>query len=81
MPKDFVGLAPMSVLCARLCSALNPGIDDMDSPLGGGGGGEGGAWPPGISNRIRLLFREFVSELLQVRFSCAYFRDGKWGGG
>ena len=68
-PKDFLGLAPTSVLCQRISSVLNPGVEDLDSPLGGPGGAGGahvGVWAPGTAEKIRFLFREFVSELLQV---------------
>lgn len=66
MPKDFLGLAPMSVLCQRISSALNPGVEDLDCPLGGAGAGDVDVWAPGTAEKIRFLFREFVSELLQV---------------
>ncbi|CAM9783661.1 unnamed protein product [Scytosiphon promiscuus] len=67
VPKDFLGLAPMSILCARISSVLNPGVEDLDCPLGGGGGGSaiGGTSAAGTASKIRFLFREFVSELLQ----------------
>lgn len=64
-PKDLVGLAPMSVLCARLSSVLNPGVEDLDLPVLDSPSG-GGAWSAGTAERIRSLFGEFVSELLQV---------------
>lgn len=63
----------MSVLCARLCSVLNPGVEELDHPLAGGEVGEGGfmveasPWKAGTSDKIRFLFGEFTSELLQVR--------------
>lgn len=78
VPKDFLGLAPMSILCARISSVLNPGVEDLDCPLGGGGGGGGAAAVGGTSaggtaDNIRFLFREFVSELLQVRCAVSCF--------
>ncbi|CAN0001843.1 unnamed protein product, partial [Ectocarpus fasciculatus] len=64
VPKDFVGLAPLSIVCSRISSVLNPGVDDLDCPSGGGAGA-GGAWAAGTARTIRFLFREFISELLQ----------------
>lgn len=32
-PRDFVGLAPTSTLCARLSSALNPGLEEIDDDI------------------------------------------------
>lgn len=69
-PKDFVGLAPMSILCARLSSVWNPGVDDLDYPLveeGACAGAVSGTWSARTAGDIISLFREFVSELLQVR--------------
>lgn len=75
MPKDFLGLAPMSVLCQRISSVLNPGVENLDCPLGGAAGGAGGVdvWAPGTAVKIRFLFREFVSELLQVHTYASTF--------
>lgn len=69
-PKDFVGLAPMSILCARLSSVWNPGVDDLDYPLeeeGACAGAVSGTWSARTASDIISLFREFVAELLQVR--------------
>lgn len=63
-PDDFVGLAPMSVLCARLCSVLNPGVEMLDNP--GANGDSRVAWTSETSDTIGSYFREFMSELLQV---------------
>ncbi|CAM9333451.1 unnamed protein product [Ectocarpus sp. 4 AP-2014] len=66
VPKDFLGLAPMSVVCSRISSVLNPGVDDLDCPSRGGAGADaGGVWAAGTARIIRFLFREFISELLQ----------------
>ncbi|CAB1100395.1 unnamed protein product [Ectocarpus sp. CCAP 1310/34] len=66
VPKDFLGLAPMSVVCSRISSVLNPGVDDLDCPSNGGAGADaGGVWAAGTARTIRFLFREFISELLQ----------------
>lgn len=74
MPKDFLGLAPMSVLCQRISSVLNPGVEDLDCPLGGADAAGGvGVWAPGTAEKIRFLFREFVSELLQVRCGMVWY--------
>lgn len=62
---DFVGLGPMSVLCARLTSLINPGIDSLDSPDAAGGSAV--AWSAETARIVGAYFREFVSELLQVR--------------
>lgn len=69
VPKDFVGLAPMSVLCDRISSILNPGVENLDCPLGRAGAeaeAGGCVWAAGAALKIMFLFREFVSELLQV---------------
>lgn len=74
-PKDFVGLAPMSILCARLSSVWNPGVDDLDYPLeeeGACAGAVSGTWSARTASDIISLFREFVAELLQV---CRYLID------
>lgn len=76
-PDEFVGLAPMSVLCERLCSVVNPGIEALDDPFMGGVGGGcrgsdavvgrgAGAWTAETARKILFYFHEFVSELLQV---------------
>ncbi|CAN0526232.1 unnamed protein product, partial [Ectocarpus sp. 12 AP-2014] len=64
VPKDFLGLAPMSVVCSRISSVLNPGVDDLDCPSSAGADA-GGVWATGTARTIRFLFREFISELLQ----------------
>lgn len=65
-PDDFVGLAPMSLLCERLWSVVNPGVGTLDDPSSGTFMG-GGAWTERTTSEIRWYFKEFVSELLQVR--------------
>lgn len=67
-PEDFVGLAPMSLLCERLCSIVNPGVGTLDDPSSCAFIG-GGAWTERTASDIRWSFREFVSELLQVRMN------------
>lgn len=67
LPKDFLGLAPMSVLCDRISSVVNPGVESLDCPLSAASpAAPSGVWTEGTSRQIRFLFREFISELLQV---------------
>lgn len=70
-PEDFVGLAPMSLLCERLCSIVNPGVGTLDDPSSCAFIG-GGAWTERTASDIRWSFRAFISELLQVRMTTVW---------
>jgi len=57
----------MAILCDRISSVLNPGVESLDCPVSAASAAAPGAgWTQGTSQEIRLLFREFISELLQV---------------
>lgn len=77
LPKDFLGLAPMSVLCDRISSVLNPGVESLDCPARPNSAAHGGVWTEETCRELRFLFREFISELLQVRFVLSSLR--RWG--